>query len=117
MINQTLILFHAISLSPPVLIQDLWALMRCFLPVCLYGLWMLCCPGSKLLAFWIYRTPKNGDGNPNLGPGFPTGNPGIVSLMDNPKLGFSDRKSRNRQGNPNSEAGFPNRNPNFSHNF
>ncbi len=31
--------------------------------------------GSKLLGFRISETPKNGEGNPNLGPGFPTGNP------------------------------------------
>ena len=56
-------------------------------------------------------TPKNGDRNPILEPGFPTGNPGnpgIVSRMDNLKLGFSDRKPRNCQGNLNTKAGLPN---------
>ncbi len=31
--------------------------------------------GSKLLGFRISETPTNGVGNPNFGPGFPTGNP------------------------------------------
>ncbi len=44
--------------------------------------------GSKLLGFRMSGTPKNGDGNPLLGPGFPTGNPGIVRLTDNFKIGF-----------------------------
>ena len=56
------------------------------------------------------RTPKNGEGNPILGPGFPTGNPGIVRPTHSLKLGFSDSKPRNCQGNPNTEAGFPNGN-------
>ena len=58
----------------------------------------------------MFGTPKNGDGNPILGPGFPTGNPGIVRLM-NTQLGISDRKPRHCWGNPNTEAGFPNGNP------
>ena len=33
-------------------------------------------------------TPKNGGRNPILGPGFPTGNPGIVRLTDSLKVGF-----------------------------
>ena len=31
--------------------------------------------GSKLLGLRISETPKNGEGNPNFEPGFPTGNP------------------------------------------
>ena len=73
--------------------------------------------GSKLLGFRMSGTPKNGHGNPILGPGFPTGKPVIVRLMDSLKLGVSDRKPRNCGGNPNTEAGFPNGNPNFNHNF
>ena len=48
--------------------------------------------------FRMSRTPKNGDENPILGPGFPTGNLGIVGPTDSLKLGFSDRKPRNCQG-------------------
>ena len=59
-------------------------------------------------------TPKNGDGNPMLGPEFLTGNPGIVRLTDWRNLWFSDRKSRNFWGNSNTDAGFPNGNPNFN---
>ncbi len=73
--------------------------------------------GSKLLGFRMSGTPKNGDGNPILGPGFPFGNPGIARPQTALKLGFSDRKSRNCRGNPNNEAGFPNRNPNFNRKF
>ncbi len=42
--------------------------------------------GSKLLGFQMSGTPKNGDGNPIFGPGFPTGNPAIVRLTDSLKL-------------------------------
>ncbi len=67
----------------------------------------------------MFGTPKNGDGNPILGPGFLNGNPGIVRITDSlkdVKLGFSDRKPRNCQRNPNTEAGFLNGNPNFNRN-
>ncbi len=67
---------------------------------------------GKLLGFEMSGMPKNGDRNPIPGPGFPTGNPRIVRLMDSLKPGFSDRKPRNCQGNPNTEAGFLNGNPN-----
>ncbi len=76
-----------------------------------------CKQGSKLLGFRMSGTTKNGDGNPDFGAGFPTGNPGIVRLMDNLKLGSSGRKPRNSSGNRNSEAGFPNANPNSNRNF
>ncbi len=33
-------------------------------------------------------TPRNGDRNPILGPGFPTGNPEIVRPTDSLELGF-----------------------------
>ncbi len=36
--------------------------------------------GSKFLGFRISGTPKNGDGNPNLDVGFPTGNPACLGL-------------------------------------
>ena len=73
---------------------------------------------SKLLGSRISGTPKNGDGDPNLGAGFLTRNPGIVRLMDNLIVGFSERKPEKLPGNsPNSEAGFPNGNPNFNCNF
>ena len=65
----------------------------------------------------MFRTPKNGDGNPVLGPGFPTGNPRIVRPTDSLKLRFSDRKPRNCLENLNTKAGFPNENPNFNRNF
>ena len=68
---------------------------------------------SKLLGFCMSGTPKNGEGNPILQPGFLTGNPVIVRPTDNLKLGFSNRKSRNCRGNPNAEEGFPNGNQNF----
>ncbi len=38
--------------------------------------------GLKLLGFRISGTPKNGDGNQNLGAGFPTGNPEIARYID-----------------------------------
>ncbi len=47
--------------------------------------------GLKLLGFRMSGTPKNGDRNPNLGPGFPIRNPRIARLTDSLKLGFSDR--------------------------
>ncbi len=72
---------------------------------------------SKLLGFRMCGTPKNGHGNPILGPGFLTRNTGIVRPMYNLKPGFSERKPRNCPRNPNTEAGFPNGNPNFNRNF
>ena len=73
--------------------------------------------GSKLLGVRMSGTPKNGGGNPILGPGFPTRNPKIVRLTDSLKLEFSDRKPTICRGNPNTEAGFPNGNPIFYCNF
>ena len=70
--------------------------------------------GSKLLGFWMSGIPKNGDRNPILGSGFPTGNLRIVRLTDR---FFSERKLRNCRGNPKTEAGFPNGNPDFNRNF
>ncbi len=64
--------------------------------------------GSKLVGFRVSGTPKNGDGNPILGPRFPTGNPGIVRPTDSLKSRFCDRKPRICQGNQNTEAGFLN---------
>ena len=62
-------------------------------------------------------TPKNDGGNPILGLGFLTGNPGIVRPTDSLIPGFSDRKPRNCRGNSNAGAGFPNGNPNLNRNF
>ena len=73
--------------------------------------------GSNLLGFQMSGTLENGDGNPILGPGFPTGNPGLVRSTDSLKLRFSDRKPRNFCGNSNIEAGFPNRHLNSNRNF
>ncbi len=110
-----------------------WILMKLGMHV----QWTSHIQGSKLLGSRMSRTPKNGDGNPILGPGFPTG---IFRVMDSLKLGFSGRKPRNCWGNPNTvevrlvdahpmwtstccghcvppEAGFPNGNPNFNRNF
>ena len=42
--------------------------------------------GSRLLGFRMSVTPKNGDGKPIVGPGFPTRNPGIVRPIDSLKL-------------------------------
>ncbi len=44
--------------------------------------------GSKLLGFQLSGTPKNGDRNPVLGTGFPTGNPGIVRPTKALNLGW-----------------------------
>ncbi len=40
-------------------------------------------PGSKLLGFQIFRTPKNCDRNPNFWAGFPNGNPEIAWEIQN----------------------------------
>ncbi len=42
---------------------------------------------SKLMGFWMSWTLKHGDGNPILGPGFSTGNPGIFRPRDSLKFG------------------------------
>ena len=52
-----------------------WILMKLGMHV----QWISHIQGSKLLGSRMSRTPKNGDGNPILGPGFPTG---IVRVMD-----------------------------------
>ena len=57
--------------------------------------------GSKLL----------GDGNPNLGAGFPTGNPCIVREMKT--WVFRLETPKKCLGNPNSVAGFLNGNSNI----
>ena len=75
---------------------------------------------SKLLDFGMSRTPKNGGGNPILGPGFPNRNLGIVRPTDSLKLGFCNKKPRNHRCTreiQNTGAGFPNGNPNFNRNF
>ena len=38
--------------------------------------------GLKITGFPDFWDTRNGDGNPNLGAGFPTENTGIVRLMD-----------------------------------
>ena len=42
--------------------------------------------GPEITGFRMYGTPKNGDGNPILGPGFLTGNAGIVRPVDSLEL-------------------------------